>query len=107
VAAPAEPEQTTLSPSQEAAARAALQQRMAELNAAETTAAVPPSVPAPTPAPVPTAPPITAQPAPTPAVPSQKQGLERLAELTQQYRAGLLSPSQYHQERAKIVQSLK
>jgi hypothetical protein len=39
--------------------------------------------------------------------PSEKQGLERLAELTEQYRAGLVTPLAYHQERAKIIQSLR
>jgi hypothetical protein len=33
--------------------------------------------------------------------------LERLAELTEQYRAGLMTPAEYHQQRAKIIQSLR
>jgi hypothetical protein len=79
---------------------------MAELDAAPAIAQVEPTpTPAPPVQPVPDAPPPTAAPAELP--PSQKQGLERLAELTDQYRAGLVNPSEYHQERARIVQSLK
>lgn len=37
---------------------------------------------------------------------SNKQGLERLAELTDLYKANRITPAQYHQERAKIVATL-
>jgi hypothetical protein len=107
VAAPAEPDSPALDSTQEALAREALHQKISELDAANTVARVEP-----TPAPTPSAPPVAITPdaPPTTAVglpPSQKQGLERLAELTEQYRAGLMTPAEYHQQRAKIIQSLR
>ena len=93
-----------LTASEEALAREALRRKMAELDAATMVAEVEPvPAPAPVPTPAPTAPPMAAVELP----PSQKQGLERLAEITEQYRAGLMTPLAYHQERAKIVQSLR
>ncbi len=114
---------------QEAKARAALEQKMAELS--QSTAApvaptpVPPPVAAPVPtppvvtAPAPTPPPVAVTPAPTPPIAaptpaapppvpaSTKAGLERLAELNELYLANQITPAQYHHERAKIVESLK
>jgi len=37
---------------------------------------------------------------------SKKQGLERLAELNELYKANRITPAQYHEERAKIVATL-
>jgi hypothetical protein len=102
VAAPPEVELPALTAEQEALARESLRRKMAELDAAMAVAEVEP-VPAPVP-------PVAVFPRPiTPVAlpPSQKQGLERLAELTEQYRAGLVTPLAYHQERAKIIQSLR
>jgi hypothetical protein len=45
-----------------------------------------------------------AEPVPPPS--SDKAGLERLAELTAQYKADRMTPEQYHQERAKIISTL-
>jgi hypothetical protein len=91
-----------LTASEEALAREALRRKMAELDAAMMVAEVE-SVPAPVPPAAPTPPSM----APVELPPSQKQGLERLAEITEQYRAGLMTPLAYHTERAKIVQSLR
>jgi len=55
------------------------------------------------------APTLSAQPAaltPLPLPSSNKVGLERLAELTQLYKADRISPYDYHHERAKIVATL-
>jgi hypothetical protein len=102
----AEPDMPSLTAEQEARAREALRQKLAALE---------PSV-EPLPAPVPDAP-LPAAPAPVvvrpavvapPVIPeSEKEGWERLAELTDQYRAGLITPYQYHTERAKIVPTLR
>jgi hypothetical protein len=37
---------------------------------------------------------------------SNKQGLERLAELTDLYKANRITSAQYHEERAKVVAAL-
>jgi len=37
---------------------------------------------------------------------SNKEGLERLAELNDLYKSDRITPAQYHQERAKIVSTL-
>jgi hypothetical protein len=101
-----------MTPDQEARARAALEQKLAELNQAPAVPTpVAPVVAAPAPAPAVTVPPpvVPAPAVPTPAVAvpaSTKTGLERLAELTELYLANQITPAQYHQERAKIVQSL-
>jgi hypothetical protein len=97
-----EVELPALTASEEALARETLRRKMAELDAAMVVAEVEP-VPAPVPPPAPTPPPT----APVDLPPSQKQGMERLAEITEQYRAGLMTPLAYHQERAKIIQSLR
>jgi hypothetical protein len=83
---------TPLTPVKETVAREVLDRKMAELDGSATV----PAAPAP-----PTVVPM-AQPLP----PSTKQGLERLAELTELYKAGLITPAAYHLERAKIIESL-
>jgi hypothetical protein len=89
---------------------------MAELNSKAEARASVPATPAPEPvalAPAPTPAAVTPAPvAPAPVVPqpvpaSVKTGLDRLAELTDLYKSNQITPAQYHQERAKIVESLK
>jgi hypothetical protein len=107
VAASPEAELPALTAEQAALARETLRRKMAELDAAMAAVQVEP-VPAPVPAPV--VPPVAVVPPPIAPValpPSGKQGLERLAEITEQYRAGLMTPLAYHQERAMIIQSLR
>jgi hypothetical protein len=90
-----------LSPDKEARAREALEQKMAELYQGGKA----PNAPA---APSVASPPTTPAQAlvPEPLPPLTKEGLERLAELNALYIAGRITPAVYHQERAKIVQSL-
>jgi ribonuclease E len=51
---------------------------------------------------------VTARPPETPSAlpPSTKTGWDRVEELTQLYRAGLMTPQEYHTERARIVSTL-
>jgi hypothetical protein len=87
---------------------------MSELNAAaavEPSKSPAPAAPAPaassptvtTTAPVPAATPVTSQA----LTASQKVGLERLAELTELYKAGKITPYEYHTERARVIESMK
>ena len=103
-----------MTPDQEAKMRAALERKMAEMTATSPAPAAvapvvaTPTAPAPAPTPVVAAPapalPVPATPPPVPA--STKTGFERLAELTDLYMANQITPAQYHQERAVIIQSL-
>jgi hypothetical protein len=89
-----------------AKARAALEQKMKQL---ETQPPAPVSAPAPaSPEPASRKPKVvkTAQPfppiaGPPPAVSANKQ--ERLTELLRKYRADEITPEEYHQQRAKIL----
>ena len=73
-----------LSPETEARLRESLRAKIAELNA---------PIPAPAPAPVATE-------------PAAKTARERLAELTELYKANKISPGEYHKARAQLVSQL-
>jgi hypothetical protein len=49
---------------------------------------------------------FSSEPSPLPAFSSNKEGMARLQELTDQYKADKVTPYEYHHERAKIVASL-
>ena len=49
---------------------------------------------------------FSSEPAPLPAFSSNKEGMARLQELTDLYKADRVTPYEYHHERAKIVASL-
>lgn len=69
-----------------------------------TTTVVAPSTPAPAPvAPAPASAPVSTKVITAPASPIPASKEQRLAALLQQYKADLITPQQYHEERAKIL----